>query len=159
MRDEGKLWCFLQKPGLPLTNIEAERALRPYVIFRKTSFFSQSARGDQFRPLILSLTGTCKRQKIPLYPLLRIACAQGIRGEGVSVRLPLPQNQLLLDSRSGTVTRCPLYPDFRVDEEPVIPILHWLDRICGKPPSGVLLKSIWKRIATQNKIGLELSGF
>ena len=100
LRDENRLWCFLQKPGLPLTNNAAERALRPYVIFRKTSFFRQSARGDQFRPLILSLTETCKRQKIPLYPLLRVACAQGIRGDAVSVRLPLPQNQLLLDSRS-----------------------------------------------------------
>lgn len=59
--EEGMFWTFLKHPGLPLTNNLAERALRPYVIWRKISFFSQSARGDQFRPMILSITETCKR--------------------------------------------------------------------------------------------------
>ena len=78
-------------PGLPLTNNAAERALRPYVIWRKTSFANQSYRGDQFRPLILSITETCKRLGVSASDLLRSACEQGQRGESVSVRLPIPQ--------------------------------------------------------------------
>ena len=94
--DQAMLWTFLAHPGLPLTNNTAERALRPYVIWRKISFFSQSYRGDQFRPLILSIIETCKRLGISAYQLLRQACEQGQRGEVVTVRLPIPQPALLL---------------------------------------------------------------
>ena len=79
-----------------MTNNTAERALRPYVIWRKISFFSQSYRGDQFRPLILSIIETCKRLGISAYQLLRQACEQGQRGEIVTVRLPIPPPALLL---------------------------------------------------------------
>lgn len=94
--EQAMLWTFLMYPGLPLTNNAAERALRPYVIWRKISFFSQSYRGDQFRPLILSITETCKRLGVSAYPILRQACAQGQRGEVVTVRLPIHQSIRLL---------------------------------------------------------------
>lgn len=89
--EESMLWTFLSHPGIPLTNNAAERALRPYVIWRKISFFSQSYRGDQFRPLILSIIETCKLLRISAYRILRLACEQGLRGEVVTVRLPIPQ--------------------------------------------------------------------
>jgi len=92
LQDEPMLWTFLQHPGIPLTNNTAEQAIRPYVIWRKTSFFSQSYRGDQFRPLILSITETCKRLGIHAYPILRKACEQGLEGEKITVRLPLPES-------------------------------------------------------------------
>jgi transposase len=57
LRDEPMLWTFRRYPDVPLTNNAAERAVRPYVIWRKTSFFSQSARGDRFRERILSVIG------------------------------------------------------------------------------------------------------
>lgn len=91
LSDEPMLWTFLTDPAIPLTNNEAERAIRPYVIWRKTSFFSQSARGDQFRPVILTITETCKRLGVAVYSLLRAACEQGLRGEAVTIRLPLGQ--------------------------------------------------------------------
>ncbi len=96
LQDEPMLWTFLQHPGIPLTNNTAERAIRPYVIWRKTSFFSQSYRGDPFRPLILSITETCKRLGIHAYPVLRKACEQGLRGDAVTVRLPIPKPTPLL---------------------------------------------------------------
>lgn len=96
LNDEPMLWTFLTHPGLPLTNNTAERALRPYVIWRKISFFSQSSRGDQFRPLILSVTETCKRLGLSIYQLLRQVYEQGQRGELVTVRLPITQPALLL---------------------------------------------------------------
>lgn len=89
LKDEPRLWTFLAHPGLALTNNEAERALRPYVLWRKQSFFSQSYRGNQFRPLILSVVETCKRLGVDTWQLLREACAQGLQGEPVTVRLPL----------------------------------------------------------------------
>ena len=87
--DESMLWTFLQDRTIPMTNNAAERAIRPYVIWRKTSFFSQSARGDQFRPVILTLTETCKRLGLGVYEILREVCKQGLRGEAITVRLPL----------------------------------------------------------------------
>lgn len=96
LREEAMLWTFLSHPGIPLTNNAAERALRPYVIWRKTSFASQSYRGDQFRPLILSISETCKRLGLRTYDILRQACAQGQRHKTVSIRLPFPQVAPLL---------------------------------------------------------------
>lgn len=87
---ETMLWAFLRYPGVPLTNNAAERAIRPYVIWRKTSFFSQSYRGDQFRPLILTIVETCKRLGVSAYQWIRMACHQGLAGKEVTVRLPIP---------------------------------------------------------------------
>jgi hypothetical protein len=55
------LWRFMASPGLDLTNNTAERALRPYVIWRKTSFFSQSERGDLFRARVMTVAESCRR--------------------------------------------------------------------------------------------------
>jgi transposase len=91
LRDEAMLWTFLERPGIPLTNNTAEQALRPYVIWRKTSFFSQSDRGDVFRARIMTVTETCKRLGINAYNLLRQVCEQGQRNQPITVRLPLPR--------------------------------------------------------------------
>lgn len=96
LQDESMLWTFLERSGLPLTNHTAERALRPYVVWRKTSFFSQSDRGDMFRARILTVTETCKRLGLSAYTLLRRVCEQGQRQEEITVRLPLPHKPVLL---------------------------------------------------------------
>ena len=93
--DFPRFWTFLDHPGVPMTNNAAERALRPYVIWRKKSFFSQSHRGDCFRPMILSVIETCKRLKIGVYQTLRTICAQGMCDGKVTFRLPIPEPQPL----------------------------------------------------------------
>ena len=93
--DFPRFWTFLDHPGVPMTNNTAERALRPYVIWRKKSFFSQSHRGDCFRPMILSVIETCKRLKIGVYQTLRTICAQGMCDGKVTFRLPIPEPQAL----------------------------------------------------------------
>ena len=45
-------WTFLEDHRIPLTNNFAERAIRPYVIWRKLSYSTQSDAGNQFRPMI-----------------------------------------------------------------------------------------------------------
>ena len=90
LNDEPLYWTFLCDPRIPLTNNTAERALRPYVLWRKISFFSQSYRGDQFRPMILSIIETAKRLNLSTSQLLRAICTQGLRDEPITVKLPLP---------------------------------------------------------------------
>lgn len=91
--DEPMLWTFLRTPGLPLTNNAAERALRPYVIWRKTSFASQSPRGMAFRPRLLSVVATARNLGLDTYALLRRVCAEGLQGLPIT---PLPIDQPLL---------------------------------------------------------------
>ncbi len=88
LRDEPMLWTFRRYPDVPLTNNAAERAVRPYVIWRKTSFFSQSARGDRFRERILSVIESSKRLGVMAYAFLRKVCEQGIQNQPVTARLP-----------------------------------------------------------------------
>jgi hypothetical protein len=93
LNEEAMLWTFRRYPGVPLTNNAAERAIRPYVIWRKTSFFSQSRRGDRFRTYLLSVVETCKRLGAPVYSLLRQICHLGVRGEPVSLGLAFAKNE------------------------------------------------------------------
>lgn len=55
------LWRFMSDDDIPLTNNEAERALRGYVQWRKGSYGACSHRGELFRQRILSLVETAKR--------------------------------------------------------------------------------------------------
>lgn len=49
------MWRFVDKPCLEPTNNLAERQIRKYVIYRKTSFFTWSQRGNEFIERIMSL--------------------------------------------------------------------------------------------------------
>ena len=89
LRDEAMCWTFLKALYIPLTNNLAERAIRPYVIWRKLSFASQSFQGDQFRPMILSIVGTTRCLGIRTSDFLRVICNEGLRGDPISVKLPL----------------------------------------------------------------------
>ena len=83
-------WRFLDHPGLPLTNNAAQRALRPYVIWRKTHFASQSMRGLAFRERILSVIGTARNLGLNTHQLLRQLCHEGLQRRAIT---PLPLDQ------------------------------------------------------------------
>ncbi|GAA4879022.1 hypothetical protein GCM10023333_10990 [Ferrimonas pelagia] len=69
-------WTFARHAELPLTNNEAERTLRGYVLWRKGSYGISSHRGELFRQRILSLVETAKRLKLnPLEWLQQITRA------------------------------------------------------------------------------------
>lgn len=61
IKDDEMLWRFMNDDDIPLTNNEAERALRGYVLWRKGSYGVCSHRGELFRQRILSLVETAKR--------------------------------------------------------------------------------------------------
>lgn len=62
LKHEQGLWVFLDYPGTPLTNNEAERCLRGSVILHKICFGTSSYRGEQFRSRVLSVVETCKKR-------------------------------------------------------------------------------------------------
>jgi hypothetical protein len=62
LRHEARLWVFVNVRGVEPTNNPAERALRPAVIWRKTSFGTQGENGQRFVERMLTLRATCRLQ-------------------------------------------------------------------------------------------------
>ena len=60
---EARLWLFARVAGIEPTNNAAERALRPAVIWRKTSFGTQSEVGERFVERMLTVEATCQLQR------------------------------------------------------------------------------------------------
>jgi len=59
----GRLFAFLEHPGVEPTNNSAERALRHAVIWRKGSFGNQSSRGEVATARLLTVARTCVMQR------------------------------------------------------------------------------------------------
>ena len=64
------LWTFTTVRGIEPTNNDAERALRPAVIYRKLSFGTQSNSGSRYLERILTVSETCRRQSRSAYEFL-----------------------------------------------------------------------------------------
>lgn len=56
------VFLFVEVPGLPCTNNQAERSLRPLVIHRKTSFGSKSNNGAEARAVLKTVYENAKRE-------------------------------------------------------------------------------------------------
>ena len=56
------LWTFVYTTGVEPTNNLAERTIRSYVIWRKTSFGTQSKRGSVYMERMMTAVGSCKLQ-------------------------------------------------------------------------------------------------
>ncbi len=87
---EPALWTFLTSQGIEPTNNAAERALRPAVLWRKSSFGSQSDSGLRFVERILSVSETCRQHQRPLLPFLSEAVAAYWAGLPHPSLLPSP---------------------------------------------------------------------
>jgi transposase len=68
------LFTFAYELGVEPTNNEAERALRPFVLWRKVSYGSQSARGCLFAQRIITVAHTLRQQRRPILQFLIEAC-------------------------------------------------------------------------------------
>lgn len=71
-----KFFTFLEYEGVEPTNNSAERAQRPAVQWRKTSFGNRSAEGERAVSRLLTVTQTCRMQKrhVLVYLGRAIAC-------------------------------------------------------------------------------------
>ncbi len=63
LKVEPAMWLFVATVGVEPTNNAAERAIRPAVIWRRTSFGSQSQAGSNFVARMLTVVTTLKSQK------------------------------------------------------------------------------------------------
>lgn len=77
IKSEDMMWRFLYDPyNIPLTNNHAGQQIRYYVIYRKTSFFTQSDRGNRFLEKLMSLFLTWrKRGQNPFSELSQLIAA------------------------------------------------------------------------------------
>ena len=63
LKIEVSLWLFVREEGVEPTNNAAERAIRPAVIWRRTSFGSDSAAGSLFVSRLLTVASSLNLQE------------------------------------------------------------------------------------------------
>lgn len=91
LKVEPALWTFVETVGVEPTNNDAERALRPAVIWRKTSFGSQSQGGSQFVARLLTVTTSLKAQGRNILDFLAQAYLAARSGEEHPSLIPQQQ--------------------------------------------------------------------
>ena len=82
------LWTFVQIAGVEPMNNAAERAIRPGVLWRKSSFGTQSAEGSRFVESIMTVVTTLKQQQRSVLEYLTTACEAALWGEEAPSLLP-----------------------------------------------------------------------
>ena len=91
LKVEPALWTFVFALGVEPTNNAAERALRPAVIWRKTSFGTQAQSGSQFVARLMTVTTSLKAQGRNILDFLtQVYAAARTRKEPPSL---IPQDQ------------------------------------------------------------------
>jgi transposase len=88
------LWTFVDVPGLEPTNNFGERCIRHAVMYRKTSFGTQSEEGSRFVERIFTATTTLKLQGRDVLTFLTDTLAahrRGLRGPSLLPTAPVPQ--------------------------------------------------------------------
>ena len=74
------LWTFVEDKNVEPTNNFAERIVRQGVLWRKTSFGTQSERGARYVERILTVCATCRLQDRSIIEYLRHACHNHLNG-------------------------------------------------------------------------------
>jgi len=92
LNDWTAIFRVLQYPHLPMTNNEAERALRHWVILRRISYGTRTEQGTRVFAILISIIETCrKRQQSPWIYLAAVIHSQ-------RTGLPLPKLPLVKGS-------------------------------------------------------------
>src|SRR5262252_6524 len=87
------LWTFVQVAGVEPTNNTAERAIRPGVQWRKSSFGTQSETGSRFVESMMTVVATLKHQKRNVLDYLTAAHEAALHGEAAPSLLPACEMQ------------------------------------------------------------------
>jgi transposase len=85
---EPAMWTFARVPGVEPTNNASERALRPAVLMRKTSFGTHSEDGSRFIERMLTVSATLKQQGRNVVDYLTEACERALWGQRPRSLLP-----------------------------------------------------------------------
>lgn len=78
LQHEPALWTFMYQEGVAPTNNASERALRPVVLWRKSSFGTQSRAGSDFIESILTTVATLQQQQRNVLDYVTTACAAAL---------------------------------------------------------------------------------
>jgi transposase len=84
---ERALWTFTRVPGVPATNNASERALRHAVMWRKTSYGTQTDHGDRLVERLLTLRETCRLQGRRMHEYLTAAITADLHGQPIPALL------------------------------------------------------------------------
>ncbi|MGB3546668.1 MAG: IS66 family transposase [Saprospiraceae bacterium] len=87
---EPALWTFVDTVGVEPTNNAAERALRPAVIWRRTSFGAQSRSGSQFVARMMTAVASLNAQQRPILEFLSQTFQASRQGDPAPSLLPQP---------------------------------------------------------------------
>lgn len=87
------LWTFVRVAGIEPTNNAAERALRRAVMWRRTSFGTQSAEGSRFVERILTVVTSLRQQGRDVLGYLSAACASTTHNDASICLLPTTHHQ------------------------------------------------------------------
>jgi transposase len=71
---QAALWTFVDHAGVEPTNNHAEQEIRAFVLWRKRSFGSQSARGNVFAENSMTVAYTARKQKKKVLAFLTACC-------------------------------------------------------------------------------------
>ena len=82
------LWSFVDIAGVEPTNNFGERTIRPYVLWRKISFGTQSDRGNLFVERMMTVTATCRQQRRNVLEYLTAAIQAHLCGQQAPSLLP-----------------------------------------------------------------------
>ena len=74
------LWTFVDREGVEPTNNHAERELRAFVLWRKRSFGTQSARGNLFAERVMTVAHTARKQQKNALEFLTACCTTARTG-------------------------------------------------------------------------------
>jgi transposase len=88
LQQEPALWTFVRQEGVEPTNNASERALRPVVLWRKSSFGTQSRAGSEFAERLLTIVTTLRQQKRNVLNYVTTACEARLRHRPVPSLLP-----------------------------------------------------------------------
>ncbi len=88
LKVEPAMWLFVTVEGVEPTNNAAERAIRPAVLWRRTSFDSQSVAGSTFVARMLTVVTTVRSQKRNVLEYLTHAICAARSGQPAPSLLP-----------------------------------------------------------------------
>ena len=74
LEHKAALWTFVTEAGVEPTNNHAEREVRAFVLWRKRSFGTQSARGNTFAENLMTVAHTARKQQRNVLTFLTDCC-------------------------------------------------------------------------------------
>ena len=91
LKHKAALWSFVDIEGVEPTNNLAEQQIRFYVLWRKSSFGTQSERGNLFVERMMTTTTTCKLQGKNRYEYVIAAVDAYFKNQPAPSLLPTEQ--------------------------------------------------------------------